>query len=53
VGQTSTLLCHLSNIAYRAGRTVHFDPVAKKIIGDPETDRFWGREYRTGWEPKV
>ena len=53
VGQTSTLLCHLSNIAYRAGRTVHFDPIAKKIIADPEADKFWGREYRPGWEPKV
>jgi predicted dehydrogenase len=53
VGQTSTLLCHLSNIAFRTGRTVHFDPKARAILDDPEALKLWGREYRPGWEPKV
>ncbi len=51
--QKSTLLCHLGNIAYRLGRTIHFDPGERKIIGCKEADALWSRDYRPGWEPKV
>jgi len=52
-GQKSTLLCHLANLAWRVGHTINFDPRTRQIVGDDAAMRFWGREYREGWEPKV
>jgi predicted dehydrogenase len=52
-GATSTLLCHLGNIAHRAGRTLHCDPKTGQIQNDAEAAKLWSKEYATGWEPKV
>lgn len=52
-GQISTLLCHLGNIAYRTGSTLHFDPQQRRIIGNSEADSLWTRNYRPGWKPEV
>jgi predicted dehydrogenase len=52
-GHISTLLCHLGNLAYRAGRTLEIDPANGHILRNPEAARMWKREYRRGWEPKV
>ena len=53
IGQKSTLMCHLGNMAYRTGSMVHFDPKKKEIINNPAAEALWSREYRPGWEPVV
>lgn len=52
-GHKTTLLCHLGNIAWRLGRTVHLDPTSHKIANDADAAKLCSREYRSGWEPKV
>jgi predicted dehydrogenase len=53
-GHKSTLLCHLANIALRTGRTLNVDPKSGHILDDKDAEsRFWGREYRSEWEPAV
>ena len=53
IGQKSTLMCHLGNMAYRTGSMVHFDPKKKQIIDNPAAEKLWARDYRPGWEPVV
>jgi hypothetical protein len=43
----------LGNIAYRLQRDLRCDPLTGRVVGDPEADALWGREYEPGWEPKV
>jgi hypothetical protein len=50
VGHPSSLLCHLGNAAWRAGRTLHFDPQTYTFVGDTEANRYLTRpEYRKPW----
>jgi predicted dehydrogenase len=51
--QKAAMLCHLGNISYLSGRTLHLDAATSKPIGDPEAEKLWGREYRKGWDPVV
>jgi predicted dehydrogenase len=46
VGAVSASLVHLSNIAYRVGRTARWDDSRKKFIGDAEADKLLTRDYR-------
>jgi predicted dehydrogenase len=53
VGHTSTLLAHLGNMAWRAGRVLHCDPSTGHIKDDAAAMQWWGRTYAPGWEPKA
>jgi len=45
-GHLSTSMCHLSNIAYRTGRTLIFDNATETFMGDDEANAYLSREYR-------
>ncbi len=45
-GHLSTSMCHLSNIAYRTGRTLIFDSATETFPGDEEANSQLSREYR-------
>jgi predicted dehydrogenase len=45
-GHLSTSMCHLSNIAYRAGRQVIFDSATETFPGDASACAMLSREYR-------
>lgn len=49
-GATSTLLCHLANIAYRTKKSFAVD-TKNGHIKDAEAMKLWGRQYEKGWEP--
>lgn len=43
-------ICHLSNIAMRLNRELHWDPAQREIIGDEQANSFLHRENRKGFE---
>ena len=51
-GAASALLCHLGNIAYRAGRPVEVNPDGRPADA-ALTAAYWAREYRPGWMPET
>ena len=48
-GHRSNLLVHLANAAIRTGRTLRFDPVAQRFIGDEEANRLVHQPMRAPW----
>ena len=45
-GFYSCALIHLGNISYRLGRSLDFDPVRQRFIGDDEANAMLRRDYR-------
>ena len=52
-GFQSTLIPQLGNIAIRTGGMVNCDPSNGRIVGNPDAERLWHREYEPGWVLKV
>ncbi|MDZ4859377.1 MAG: Gfo/Idh/MocA family oxidoreductase [Candidatus Hydrogenedentes bacterium] len=48
-GHRSTIYSHLANIAYRTGRTMHWNGADETVPGDPEAQKLLTREYRKPW----
>jgi predicted dehydrogenase len=49
VGHPSSLLCHLGNAAWRAGKTLHFDPATGRFA-EEDANRWLTRDqYRHPW----
>ncbi|MGB9687651.1 Gfo/Idh/MocA family protein [Thermogutta sp.] len=46
IGHRSTTLCHLGNIARWVGRTLKWDPVNERFVGDDEANQFLDRPRR-------
>lgn len=49
----STQLVQLGNIAQRTGTALHIDPSTGRIIGNPEAQKLWARDYEPGWEIRI
>ena len=45
----SDFVSHLSDIAIRTGRTIHWDPIREEIIGDEMASRMLSRPMRSPW----
>ena len=55
IGHPSSLLCHLGNCGWRAGRTLKFDAEKYTFTGDSDANQYLTRpEYRKPWVlPKI
>lgn len=48
-GHISTASCILANLAMKTGRTLHYDPTTRQVIGDAEATQLLQRSYRGSW----
>jgi predicted dehydrogenase len=50
IGHRSTNVALLGMLSMKLGRSVRWDGVAERVIGDPEANQLLRREYRGPWE---
>ena len=54
VGQRSSNICFLANIAYRSKERLVWDAANQRLVqGSPQAQRLLGREYRSPWKLAV
>jgi len=49
IGHRSVSVCHLGNIAIRAGRKLRWDPAREHFVGDEEMNRWLSKPMRAPW----
>lgn len=52
-GQVSVKTLHLGNVSQKIGRSLNINTSDGRVIGDSEAMSMWGREYESGWEPRI
>lgn len=52
-GFKSTLMVQLGNIAQRTSGQLLTDPKNGRILSNAAANKFWGRSYEKGWEPRI
>ena len=53
IGCRSVTVCHLGNLAYWYRRTLRWDPVKERFIGDAEANTWLDRQRRPPWEKSL
>ena len=53
MGQTPVTMLLLSNISWKTEQILEIDSSNGHIKNNETMEKFWGREYEPGWEPKV
>jgi hypothetical protein len=52
-GHSTSISCHLVNIAMRVGRVVRWDDAAQDVVSDAEASRLLTKEYRAPWDREL
>ena len=53
VGNVAVTMLQLSNIAWEVNRELSLDDQDGKIQNDADAMKLWGRDYESGWAPKI
>ncbi|MGY8694255.1 MAG: gfo/Idh/MocA family oxidoreductase, partial [Verrucomicrobiia bacterium] len=48
-GHISSASCILANLSMQLGRSLKWDPIAHRVIGDDEANALLARPYRSPW----